>query len=379
MNYNNPDHYSYNFHLDLNRLPTKQSDRIALHLLFPGLICSFFLMALGFYEYFLGLDASEQSEIVPFWFNLTLFDCVIIALGLGSAVRLILAYFTYKKVFFDGKKVTIIHRNAFAQKQVVKESIKKYAGVRFRVEFFQFGFIPKNKFIIELYHKDFNKVAPLYISTSGHGIRKIWAEYAQKLNLPQLLSTDDGLILRKTEDIGKNIITLHEEGTLKNTFNEKDPLPASILWSRKKDKSVIKCQRLNWDAYSLLLSAITLISCLLLVCSFKLLLSSWLSMAVGSVLFLLLLSIFLKLVTKDKLVIKAQKIIVIRKNFLFSHKKLQVMKNEIETIDVAYSPVSERYFIIIIGGDKTLTFGKRLPLEDLNWIREFLINDIVKK
>ena len=189
-----PNHYSHSFVLNLDKLPTKKSDRIALHILYPGLIFGTILILLGFYELFNGLSHSrtdfdfipenEGDVIYQPFMNPTFFDLVIILVGAGIVLSLFLSYIRYKKIFFDGKKVQIIYRPAFGAKKVVKESIGNYEGVRFRIEFFQFGFMTKNKYIIELYHKNPQKTAPLYISTKGKNIRKIWEYYAQKLNPP---------------------------------------------------------------------------------------------------------------------------------------------------------------------------------------------------
>lgn len=103
--------------------------------------------------------------------NPTFFDLVIILVGAGIVLSLFLSYIRYKKSF-RRQKVQIIYRPAFGAKKVVKESIGNYEGVRFRIEFFQFGFMTKNKYIIELYHKNPQKTAPLYISTKGKTFAK---------------------------------------------------------------------------------------------------------------------------------------------------------------------------------------------------------------
>lgn len=70
----------------------------------------------------------------------------------------------------------------------------------------------KNKYIIELYHKNPQKTAPLYISTKGKNIRKIWEYYAQKLNLPAVVLTDEGMVRREVSDLDKSIKEMVEEG-----------------------------------------------------------------------------------------------------------------------------------------------------------------------
>ena len=153
-----PNHYSHSFVLNLDKLPTKKSDRIALHILYPGLIFGTILILLGFYELFNGLSHSrtdfdfipenEGDVIYQPFMNPTFFDLVIILVGAGIVLSLFLSYIRYKKIFFDGKKVQIIYRPAFGAKKVVKESIGNYEGVRFRIEFFQFGFMTKTNTLL---------------------------------------------------------------------------------------------------------------------------------------------------------------------------------------------------------------------------------------
>lgn len=61
-----PNHYSHSFVLNLDKLPTKKSDRIALHILYPGLIFGTILILLGFYELFNGLSHSRTDfDFIP--------------------------------------------------------------------------------------------------------------------------------------------------------------------------------------------------------------------------------------------------------------------------------------------------------------------------
>lgn len=82
---------------------------------------------------------------------------------------------------------------------------------------------------------------------------------------------------------------------------------------------------------------------------------------------------------KDKIVIKPHKIIIVHKFMLFSRKNNELVKDDIESIDVAFTPATERYFVAISSDNKTMVFGKKLPIEDLRWVRQFLINDVVSK
>ena len=153
MKFNAPDHFSHSFELKLDTLPTKKSDRIALSILYPGLFFGAILVLLGVYELFNGFkhgssafddispDATVAFEpLISPW----LFDSVIIVIGLGIIFSLILSYIRYKKIFFDGKTVEVVHRPAFGDKKGFKDKLENYEGVRFRIEFFQFGFLNKN-------------------------------------------------------------------------------------------------------------------------------------------------------------------------------------------------------------------------------------------
>ena len=254
MKFNAPDHFSHSFELKLDTLPTKKSDRIALSILYPGLFFGAILVLLGVYELFNGFkhgssafddispDATVAFEpLISPW----LFDSVIIVIGLGIIFSLILSYIRYKKIFFDGKTVEVVHRPAFGDKKGFKDKLENYEGVRFRIEFFQFGFLNKNKYIIELYHKNHNKIVPLYISTSDKNIRRIWEYYARQLKLPALIMTDEGMAVRKVEDLDKSLRELAAQGLVENHYNSRAPLPPSLALVRKRDKTVIKTRKLS--------------------------------------------------------------------------------------------------------------------------------------
>ena len=183
MDYGTPEHFSYKLELKLDKLPARISDRTNWSFLLPGIIFGVLLFLLGGYELFNGFrdmegglnelavfGSAEYKPLVPPVF----FDVVFMAVGLGMIAASIASYIRYKKIIFDGKTVFIGWRKVSGKKIIVRENIKNYTGVRFRIEFYQLGFLSKNRYIIELYHKDSQKIIPLYISTSPKNIRKIW-------------------------------------------------------------------------------------------------------------------------------------------------------------------------------------------------------------
>lgn len=82
---------------------------------------------------------------------------------------------------------------------------------------------------------------------------------------------------------------------------------------------------------------------------------------------------------KDKIVIKPHKVIIVHKFMLFSHKNNEINKDDIESVDVSFDPSTERYFVTISSDCKTMVFGKKLPIDDLRWVKAFLIHDIIRK
>ncbi|MDR1026065.1 MAG: hypothetical protein LBL47_01575, partial [Lactobacillus sp.] len=81
---------------------------------------------------------------------------------------------------------------------------------------------------------------------------------------------------------------------------------------------------------------------------------------------------------KDKIVIKKHKLIIVHKFMLFSRKKQEISKYEIEAVYANLNPATGRYFLTISGFNKTLVFGKKLPVESLKWVRDFLTYEITK-
>lgn len=395
MKFNAPDHFSHNFELKIEHLPTKKSDRIALSILYPGLFFGTILVALGLYELCNGFRggknafdmskgsadfAATETFMAP-W----VFDFAFIALGIWIIVSLFFSYIRYKKIFINNDSVEVVHRPVWGKKKAYKDKLKNYEGVRFRIEFFQYGFLNKNKYIVELYHKSKNKTVPLYISTSDKKVRKMWEYYAKKLNLPALIMTDEGMVTRNVQDLDKSLRELAKEGVIENHYDDKAPLPPSLALVRKRDKIVIKSRNFVWDAYNFLawLGVITLGG--FVVCS-------WLSnefgynlshnmvvIALYCIAVLVLLASSWLLCRKDKIVIKPHKVIIVHKFMLFSHKNNEINKDDIESVDVSFDPSTERYFVSISSDEKTMVFGKKLPLGDLKWVKSYLIDNIIRK
>lgn len=81
---------------------------------------------------------------------------------------------------------------------------------------------------------------------------------------------------------------------------------------------------------------------------------------------------------REKLVIKKYKIVNVHKFMNYSRKKDEIAKTDIEAVDVAVNPATGRHYVAIISGAKTIIFGKKLPIEDLRWLKNFLLYEFSK-
>jgi hypothetical protein len=54
-----------------------------------------------------------------------------------------------------------------------------------------------------------------------------------------------------------------------------------------------------------------------------------------------------------------------------------MLKKDIEAIEVTGNPVTGRYYVSIISDNNTITFGAKMAMQDLQWIKKFLIHEII--
>ena len=392
MTYSSPNHYSHKLEFNLNRLPAKVSDRTNWRFLLPGIVFGFLLALLGAYELLNGFKAegANIASIVPLndisnyqpFLTATFFDIIFIIVGLGMVIVSVFSYIRYKKFIFDGKFMTIIWRPVFGNKKIIKENIKNFGGVRFRITFFQSGFLTKNKYIIELYHKDPAKIVPLYISTSPKNVRRKWKEYARYFEMPALINTDEGLMSKDIKNLDKSIKDMAKLGYIVDDFDSYAPLPRPIAYVRKKDKIVLKARKIVWDAYNIAAWFAIFILGLGIIASItnpsfteNSSPAFWWMEAVA---FAIIVAAVFILFRKEKLVKKKKKIVNTHKYMLFSTKHDEMMKKDIESIEVTENPASGRFFVSVSSEEKTITFGSKLPIKDLLWIKKFLIHEVIK-
>ncbi len=375
-----PDHFSSKLSFNLKKTPVSITDRSSLRLVILGWFFGALLLCLGVFEMFSFITAEKvegQSFIV-----VEIFSFIVILIAIGLIVASFFSFVRYKKFFFDGKNFTIIYRPALGIKHQLTESIDNYMGVRLRVLFVQSGLFNRSRYIIDLYHKDSNKIVPLYISMKNKNIRKIWEGYAKMFNLPALSVSDRGLIQRDCADLDKSLSELAKEDKLPFIASGKFPAPASVLVEEQPKATLIEPKGIYWDIFSALFLLVAIISVLLLTAGGVYLtiigttipLKYW---AFGAFLLLAVIYFSMKLFNSYQLVIDNHTVRVITTllGSPISEQSLDIKK--IENVELAYNPTIDRYNLSIISDDKIINFGSRLPVNDLIWVRDFVIRKLI--
>lgn len=395
MVYKVPDHYSYKFKFDIDKLPAVQKDKISYGLTLWGLVFGLLFVLIGGYEifaYFFFGGGEEQYDFnlpaqmssadiavrrYSFDTFLLLFGLLIIGLAVAGMLR-------YKKIFYDGDKIKITHKPLFGPAISETENLYNYLGVLLKVEYYQLGMINRNRYIIELYHKEKNKRIPLYISTSGNNIREIWESYAAKLKMPALFMTDHGLVSRHHNELDKTLKDMSKRWHLNALYREEEHVPASVKYYTKPDKVILKERRLFFDIYTILVFfGVVILGALAVYAAYnyKVILSyislSWFVSAFLVCLLVILISLIV-IFSKDVLIINKEDV-VLGHNISFLRLDAEFMKkNEIEAVDIGHNPITDRYYLSLISHDKHMVFGKNMPINDLRWIRGLVIREIVK-
>lgn len=394
MTYVAPNHYSYKFKLDIDNLPAQKTDKLSPSIAVWGLICGLLFAALGAYEiiaYFLNYSDETYDFTLPK--NISLhqlfvlrysFDTFILLLGLAVTALSTAALLKRKTVYFDGEKVKVKHKPIFGKTVTLEDDLYNYLGVLLKVEYYQLGLITRNRYIIELYHKEKNKRVPLYISTSGKNIRKIWEQYADKLKMPALFMTDHGLVSKHHNELNKTLIDMSKRWHLDALYREEENVPPSIKYNARPDKVVLKEKRTFFDIYTILafLGALLLGS----LCIWSIMNYGVLKNYVGSIGFAAALSfcgcltmaIFIGIFSTDVLIIKDGEIILGHNLAMFRADIEALPTDEIESVDIGHNPITDRYYLSIIAHQGNIIFGKNMPIDDLRWIRGCIIREIVK-
>lgn len=386
-----PKHLSYNYKLNLDNFPTKANDRLSLRVIVPALVVGLIMMLLGVFELnnalYTGAETVYKSARVlhqPLIGHLVA-DYAFIIIGLGIIAGAVIAHIRYKKIYFNGRIFDVDFKGVFGEVEMFSENLRNYRGVRMRIEFCQFGILTKNKYIIELEHIDPDKTIPLYISTNSIGVFDVWHYYAKRLEKPTIMDTDAGLKVVDSWDLNKSLKNYLVTSGKASDYAMVPPMPKVFKYIQRSDKTVLVSKKSFWDAISsiaamwLLVYAIALF---LVFYNYARIASTinyvWLFNGGLTIATLLLIVCVLWLFRKEKIVIKEKRIILIYKFLLLSRKNGEVNIDALKDIEVLRSPVTNRYYLALISQYGVASFGSKMPLDNLQWVKKFLIHEVLK-
>lgn len=375
-----PDHFSSHLEANFKKLPVRIVDRSSSIKSLLGCLFGFLLLGLGIFELFTfitqGIEKAHSFLTVEF------FAAIVILIALGLIIYSVLALVRYKKVIFDGTSFTIIYRPAIGVKHQIIEPLDNYMGVRFRVLFAQSGLFNRNRYIIDLYHQDTNKIIPLYIATNNKNIRRIWESYARMFKLPALSVGDRGLVQRSYEDLDKSLQELHADRKLPFIASGKLPAPESLQIKETRNATIVEPAGIYWDVFSTLFLLIAISAILLLIAggTYLTFIGKFLPAKYwifGAILIVSAVYFAAKLFKSYRLDIQNDKIVV---SETFGSSILtsdSINCSQIENIELSYNPIIDRYSVAIISDDKAINFGGRLPVNDLLWLKDFIIRKLI--
>ena len=378
-----PDHFSTKFKFTFKGLPeraAKACDRVSISYVISGFIFGVMLLCLGCFELLSFLTV--ENNMTPSLFVYEIFSIVVIVIGLVIITISVISFIRYKKFIFDGRVFYITYRPALGIKQKFSESLENYVGVRLRVLFTQVGLTTKNRYIIDLFHYDENKIIPLYISTINTDIRKIWEAYAKMFKLPALSVGDRGLVQRDYNDLNKSIKQLAEENKLPYIVGGKFPAPNSLNIKETGHSTIIKPSGIYWDFFNkLYLFLSVVISIILTSAGVYMTLSGRLLpiqyLVCGAVLLLLAIYFITKLFKTYRLDIYEDRIVITKALFDSALKIDAIFNKDIESVELGYDSTMDRYNISIIADNKAINFGVKLPINDLLWLKDFITRKLV--
>lgn len=375
-----PDHFSSHLKFDLKKLPATVVDRSSPFKAFAGFAFGLLLLGLGIFELFSFLNA--EGTVETSLLTVEFFAFITILIGLGLIAGSVLSFSRYKRICFDGKDFTITYAPSFGVRHRITEPLDNYTGVRLRVLFIQTGLFNRNRYIIDLYHRDSDKIIPLHISTNNKNIRRIWENYARMFKLPALSVGDRGLVQREYTDLDKSLQDLAANGKLPFIASGKFPAPETLNIEEKKDKTIIRPVGVYWDIFSSLFLFIAISAIFVLLTGSVYLtirgtavpLKYW---ATGAILLFVVVYYLLRLFRSYQLEIYADKVLVAETQFGKTQKQDCVPAEKIENIELSYNPTIDRYSLAVISDDKIITFGGRLPVNDLLWLKDFVIRKLI--
>ena len=99
--------------------------------------------------------------------------------------------------------------------------------------------------------------------------------------------------------------------------------------------------------------------------------------ALGAFLLLAVIYFSMKLFNSYKLIIDNNSVHVITTLLGSPVSEQSIDVKKIENVELSYNPTIDRYNLAIISDEKIINFGSRLPVNDLIWVRDFVIRKLI--
>ena len=373
---------------DLSHRPTQAQDRISKKRVYIGIGLGIFLILLGFVSkikfqnapnlFDMGQlsAASTTSSFGASW--------IFVALGLFLIVtRLILLF--YGRDFFIGHKfAAVVIQKPFERSNRMADSLNGYIGVRYRSRVVNvLGLTSYTQHIIDLQHPNEAKTIPLYITNNGDGVTEKWEEIARQMKLPAVFNTADGVIEVPLEDIQKTLPTLIMEGKVK--------IDESILYKVPPSFKIVEddktCQidpEIRDSAFSTF-SAVLCVLTFFLTAFIAFILSSQAHLPAFSFIPITLLATVLLILVPASLFFRRRRVVIskegirIKSRWIFFPSFGYLIKaDKLESVNVIHNSYDLKYSLVIGADGQTTHIGRGLPKNDLDWLHNF-INEQIKR
>lgn len=387
------DHYGHSFELNLNKVRISATDRLSRFLLFISFVFGIMFAILG--SYFLNItkitDKTDLEGILSksnirthMFVSPEVFGSGLIILGVAMVLTCIFFIARYKVVTIENGNVIVRDHPFIGKPHSFSEPIANYTGVRLRLKFCQYDLFSRNKFIIELYHKDADKLVPLYISTNPKNIRTIWKKYALHFNLPPIHISDKGMVSQAMRDLERPYMDVVKDWHLPKNFLVDKTHSPDFICKKKGDKKMLKMSHPIYDLYSTLNITVIILFGLLLIyalCSYKALIQILPFGLIAS--FYVFLSVciiyaYLTLIARDIVLISDQKLIIFKKILGFTFPSATIDFASLKGLDIFFTPTTGRYCLNVVTEQKVVKIFNKLSPNDLRWIKCFIISEIIQ-
>ena len=235
--------------------------------------------------------------------------------------------------------------------------------------------------MVELHHADDKRNVTLYASRDESEWRQKWEAAARRLGLKALEDSEDGLLERAPEDLDKSVAELIEEGKVAVDYAVLQHKAAGIAVDMDGDTVVVTRQRpQNTLVGALIFLAFPLVFIWVGFYSDAPVPINWLFGGLG-LLFetLILLGVAWDLLSRRRLRVGPQRVRVCSVSRWGETKGKSLAVADIETVKLGREDGRSASPGLMLAGDRgKLSFGRRLPDDTLEFLRNLVLAKIEK-